>query len=51
VNYENRASNALTTEQQHIQTLKKRIKRFAVEKDILKKATALLMSDEFKNIR
>ena len=43
--------NALTIEQQHIQELEKRIKRLEMEKDILKKATALLMSDEFKNIR
>ena len=36
---------AITTEQQHIQTLEMRIKRLEREKEILKKATALLMSD------
>lgn len=44
-------SKALTAEQQHIQELEKRIKRLELEKEILKKATALLMSDEFKNTR
>ncbi len=39
-------SKALTKEQQQIQTLEKRIKRLELEKKILKKATALLMSDE-----
>ena len=37
---------ALTPEQQQIQALEKRIKRLELEKKILKKATALLMSDE-----
>jgi len=37
---------ALTAEQQQIQALEKRIKRLELEKKILKKATALLMSDE-----
>jgi transposase len=44
-------SKALTAEQQRIQELEKRIKRLELEKEILKKATALLMSDEFKNMR
>ena len=39
-------SKALTKEQQQIQALEKRIKRLELEKKILKKATALLMSDE-----
>ncbi len=45
------SSKALTTEQLRIQELEKRIKRLEMEKEILKKATALLMSDEFKNMR
>jgi transposase len=36
---------ALTVEQQEIQTLKSRITRLEMEKEILKKATALLGSD------
>ena len=39
-------ARALTPEQQKIQTLEKRIKQLELEKSILKKATALLMSDE-----
>ena len=39
---------ALTPEQQKIQALEARIQRLELEKSILKKATALLMSDEFK---
>ena len=38
---------ALSPEQRQIQELQKRIERLELEKDILKKATALLMSDEF----
>ena len=38
-------ASALTPEQIEIQRLKKRIKYLEEEKDILKKATALLMSD------
>ena len=41
-------SKALTPEQQKIQELEARINRLEREKDILKKATALLMSDEWK---
>ena len=44
-------SKALTPDQQRIQELENRIKRLEDEKRILKKATALLMSDEFKNMR
>jgi len=39
-------AKALTAEQQQIQALEKRIKRLELEKKILKKATALLMSDQ-----
>ena len=42
------ASKALTPEQKKIQELEARIKRLETEKRILKKATALLMSDEFE---
>ena len=44
-------SKALTPDQQRIQELEARVKRLEDEKRILKKATALLMSDEFKNMR
>lgn len=39
-------AKALTPDQQRIQALEKRVKRLELEKKILKKATALLMSDE-----
>jgi transposase len=42
---------ALTPEQQKIQELEARINRLEREKAILKKATALLMSDEFERTR
>ena len=41
-------SKALTAEQQKIQELEANIKRIEREKDILKKATALLMSDTMR---
>lgn len=44
-------SKALTPEQKKIQELEARINRLEREKSILKKATALLMSDEMNNIR
>lgn len=44
-------SKALTPEQQKIQELEARINRLECEKDILKKATALLMADEFTRTR
>lgn len=44
-------SKALTPEQQKIQELEARIDRLEREKAILKKATALLMSDEFNRTR
>ncbi len=40
-------SAAMTPEQQKIQELEARVNRLEREKSILKKATALLMSDEF----
>ena len=39
-------AKALTPEQLRIQELEKRVKHLELEKSILKKATALLMSDE-----
>lgn len=42
-------SKALTPEQQKIQELEARIQRLEREKIILKKATALLVADEFKS--
>jgi transposase len=44
-------SKALTPEQQKIQELEARINRLEREKAILKKATALLMSDELDRRR
>ena len=43
------SSKALTPEQQRIQALEKQVNRLEREKAILKKATALLMSDEMKH--
>jgi len=42
---------ALTNEQREIQALKKQIQRLEQEKSILKKATALLVSDEINRTR
>ena len=42
---------ALTPDQRKIKDLEKRIKRIEMEKEILKKATALLMSDSMNNFR
>jgi len=46
-------SNAmpLTPDQRKIRELEKRIKRIEMEKEILKKATALLMSDTMNGLR
>ena len=44
-------SKAMTVEQQRIQELEKRVRQLELEKDILKKATALLMSDEIPRTR
>ena len=41
----------LTEEQREIAALKKRIKNLEIEKDILKKASALLMSDSMNGLR
>jgi transposase len=45
------SGSPLTPDQREIKDLKKRLKRVEMEKDILKKATALLMSDSLKNLR
>ncbi|UPR40780.1 transposase [Vibrio parahaemolyticus] len=45
------AAKAITPEQQKIQELEARISRLEREKSILKKATALLMSDELERSR
>ena len=42
---------ALSPDQRKIKELEKRIRRIELEKEILKKATALLMSDSLNNIR
>ena len=42
---------ALTPDQQRIKALEKPLKRVELEKEILKKATALLMSDSLNNVR
>ena len=42
-------SKALTPDQQKIQELEAKIKRIKMEKEILKKATALLMSDTMRS--
>ncbi len=44
-------SRALTSEQQRIQELEARCQRLEQEKNILKKATALLMSDGMNRTR
>ena len=43
------AGKALTLDQQRIQSLEAKIKRIEREKEILKKATALLMSDSMRS--
>ena len=42
------AATPLTEDQRRIRELEKQVKHLKLEKEILKKATALLMSDEFK---
>lgn len=44
-------AKAMTPEQQRIQELEAKVKRLELEKTILKKATALLMSDEIPRTR
>ena len=41
----------ITAEQREIAALKKQVKRLEIEKDILKKASALLMSDSMNGLR
>jgi transposase len=43
--------SALTPDQRQIKELEKKIRRIELEKEILKKATALLMSDSMNNLR
>lgn len=43
--------NALTPDQRKIKALEKRIRRIELEKEILKKATALLMSDSMNGLQ
>ncbi|WP_232593170.1 hypothetical protein [Marinibactrum halimedae] len=45
------SGKALSPEQQEIQQLKAKVKQLELEKDILKKASALLMSDSFKSAK
>lgn len=44
-------ASAITPDQRRIQELEKRIRRIETEKEILKKATALLMSDSLSTLR
>ena len=44
-------SHAMTPEQQKIQALESQVKQLEQEKEILKKATALLMSDDWNRTR
>ena len=44
-------ANPLTPEQRKINELEKKIRRIDMEKEILKKATALLMSDSMSGLR
>jgi transposase-like protein len=43
--------SAMTPDQRRIQELEKRLRQVETEKEILKKATALLMSDSLNNLR
>lgn len=45
------AAAALTAEQRQIQALERQVRRLEMEKEILKKATALLMSDSLSTSR
>ena len=44
-------AKAMTPEHKRIQELEKKVKQLELQKEILKKASALLMSEEFKDIR
>ena len=50
-NGETPKAQALTSEQRRIQELEKQVQRLEREKSILKKATALLVSDEMQHLR
>lgn len=50
-NGESPKASPMTPEQRKIRELEDKIRRIEREKEILKKATALLMSDEMKNLR
>jgi transposase len=41
----------MTPDQRRIKDLERKLKRSEMEKEILKKATALLMSDELNDLR
>lgn len=45
------SATPMTAEQRKIRELERKIKRIEMEKEILKKATALLMSDSMNNLR
>ena len=51
LNGETPKARALTPEQRRIQELEKQVQRLEREKSILKKATALLVSDEMQHLR
>ena len=44
-------ASPMTEEQRRIRELERQVKRLEMEKEILKKASALLMSDELKGLR
>ena len=44
-------ASPITPDQRRIRELERRLKRVEMEKEILKKATALLMSDELNDLR
>ncbi len=44
-------ASPMTEEQRRIRELEKQVKRFEMEKELLKKASALLMSDSLNNSR
>lgn len=46
---ETRKASAMMSDQRRIQELEKQVRRIEMEKDILKKATALLMSDSLNS--
>ena len=42
---------SITAEHREIQALREQVKRLELEKEILKKASALLISDSYKNLK